>query len=161
RLGLGDGTRVVLYAPTLRDHLADRRGRYALDLQLDLDRVRDAAGADTVLLVRKHPYVDQDVAPGSDTLIRDVSAYPDATELLLITDVLITDYSSVMADFACTGRPMLFFAYDLEAYREEVRGFYVDYEATVPGPVLRRSDEVAEALRNIDGIGARHAERYA
>jgi CDP-glycerol glycerophosphotransferase len=66
-----------------------------------------------------------------------------------------------MADFACTGRPMLFFAYDLDSFREEVRGFYVDYEATVPGPVLRTTDELADALRDLDAVQAAHAERYA
>ena len=59
---------------------------------------------------------------------------PDGTELLLAADVLVTDYSSMMVDFANTGRPMLFFTYDLDAYRDEIRGFYVDFEATVPGP---------------------------
>ena len=61
-------------------------------------------------------------------------AYPDGTELLLAADVLVTDYSSISVDFANTGRPMLFFAYDLEEYTERVRGFYIDFERTVPGP---------------------------
>ena len=63
-------------------------------------------------------------------------------------------------DYANTGRPILFFTYDLEAYEEEIRGFYVDFEATVPGPLLRTTDEVAEALRDPDAVRAAHAERY-
>ena len=62
----------------------------------------------------------------ADGFVRDVSAYPDGTELMLAADVLITDYSSMMVDFANTGRPMLFFTYDLDAYEDEIRGFYLD-----------------------------------
>jgi CDP-glycerol glycerophosphotransferase len=161
RLGIPTETRVVLYAPTLRDHATDRAGNYLLDWQLDVERLRAAAGDSTVLLVRRHPYVDQELPAGAGAFVRDVSAYRDGTELLLAADVLITDYSSVMADFACTGRPMLFFAYDLDSFREEVRGFYIDYEATVPGPVVRTSEELAAALRDLDAVQAQHAGRYA
>jgi CDP-glycerol glycerophosphotransferase len=161
RLGIPGAKRVVLYAPTLRDHATDRGGNYLLDWQLDVERLRAAAGDDTVLLVRRHPYVDQELPAEAGGFARDVTAYPDGTELLLAADVLITDYSSVMADFACTGRPMLFFAYDLDSFREEVRGFYIDYEATVPGPVARTSDELAAALRDLDAVQAQHADRYA
>ncbi|HXA60137.1 MAG TPA: CDP-glycerol glycerophosphotransferase family protein, partial [Streptosporangiaceae bacterium] len=77
----------------------------------------------------------------------DVSTYPDITELYLAADVMVTDYSSAMFDFAVTGKPMLFYTYDLEWYRDHVRGFYFDFEAEAPGPLLRTTDEVVEALR--------------
>ena len=63
-------------------------------------------------------------------------------------------------DFANTGRPMLFFTYDLEEYRERVRGFYVDFEQTMPGPLLRTSDDVIEAIRDAPAIREAHAARY-
>lgn len=78
--------------------------------------------------------------------VMDVSVYPDISELFLITDVLVTDYSSSMFDFAVTGRPMVFFTYDLERYRDHVRGFYFDFDAEAPGPLLRTAQEVVEAL---------------
>jgi CDP-glycerol glycerophosphotransferase len=65
-----------------------------------------------------------------------------------------------MFEFANTGRPMLFYAYDLEAYQEEIRGFNLDYAATVPGPVLGRTSEVADALRDLDALTAEYADRY-
>ena len=74
---------------------------------------------------------------------------------MLAADVLITDYSSMMVDFANTGRPMLFFTYDLDAYEDEIRGFYLDFVETVPGPLLRTTDEVAEALQDLDGVQRR------
>jgi CDP-glycerol glycerophosphotransferase len=152
--------RTVLYAPTYRDQVTDRRGRYRLDLRLDLERLRQAVGPDTVILFRKHHYV-VDAAPATaDGFVRDMSDYGDGTELLLAADVLVTDYSSMMVDFANTGRPMLFYTYDLDAYAEEIRGFYLDFVDAVPGPLLRTTDEVADALRGLDGVQAAHAERY-
>ena len=161
RLGIPEGVRTVLYAPTYRDHVVDRRGRYRLDLQLDLERLRQAVGEDTVILFRKHHYVVDSVPVTADGFVRDVSSFPDGTELMLAADVLITDYSSMMVDYANTGRPMLFYTYDLDAYAEEIRGFYLDFVATVPGPLLRTTDEVAEALRDLDGVRSAHDARYA
>ena len=160
RLGLPEGVRTVLYAPTYRDHVVDRRGRYRLDLQLDLERLRAAVGEDTVILFRKHHYV-ADAAPATaDGFVRDVSSYPDGTELMLAADVLLTDYSSMMVDYANTGRPMLFYTYDLDEYRDEIRGFYLDFVSTVPGPLLRTTGEVGDALRDLDQVRAEYADRY-
>lgn len=69
------------------------------------------------------------------------------TDLLAAADVLVTDYSSALFDFAGTGRPMVFFTPDLERYRDQVRGFYFDFEAEAPGPIVRTVDELAQALR--------------
>jgi CDP-glycerol glycerophosphotransferase len=74
---------------------------------------------------------------------------------------MVTDYSSTMFDFAITGKPLLFFAYDLEDYRDSLRGFYFDLEPLAPGPVLRTSSEVVSALQDLDGLRATYAERYA
>lgn len=161
RLGLPEGVRVVLYAPTFRDHVIDRRGRPRLDLHLDVERLRESVGSDTVVLFRKHHLVVDPAPATADGFVRDVTTFPDATELLLAADVLVTDYSSMAFDFANTGRPMLFFAYDLETYRDDVRGLYLDLEAEAPGPVVRTTDELAAALGDLEGIAARHAERYA
>jgi CDP-glycerol glycerophosphotransferase len=162
RLGIPEDKRTVLYAPTFRDHVQDRRNRYRLELALDLERLRAAVGEDTVVLFRKHHYIVDPVPTTADGFVRDVSAYPDGTELMLAADVLMTDYSSMMVDFANTGRPMLFFTYDLDAYEDEIRGFYVDdFVGTVPGPLLRTTDDVAGALQELDAVRDEYAERYA
>jgi CDP-glycerol glycerophosphotransferase len=160
-LGIPNGARVVLYAPTYRDHVVDRRGRYRMDQHLDVARVLEALGPDTYLLLRKHPSVaDAPDTGGSDRVI-DVSMWQGESELLAASDVLVTDYSSLAVDFANTGRPMIFFAYDLDSFRDEIRGFYIDYEAEVPGPLVRTTDELAEALRTMsDAVAAEYAERY-
>lgn len=160
RLGIPAGRRVVLYAPTWRDDQFSG-GSYGLDIQLDIDHARQALGKDTVLLVRGHVNVTSSVRGSGDGFVLDVGGYPDIAELYLVADVLVTDYSSVMFDFAVTGKPMLFFTYDLERYRDEVRGFYFDFEARAPGPLLRTSDQVVEALRGLPEVIADYSRAYA
>ncbi|GAB3675707.1 hypothetical protein GCM10027589_45800 [Actinocorallia lasiicapitis] len=149
RLGLPHGKKVVLYAPTWRDDLVvGRRQREQYGLALDLRRARAALADDHVLLLRAHHHMGTGRAwRHRDDFVLDVCDYPDIAELYLVTDVLVTDYSSAMFDFAGTGKPILLFPYDLERYRDEVRGFYFDLAAEAPGPLLRTSDEVVEALR--------------
>ncbi|WP_328911391.1 CDP-glycerol glycerophosphotransferase family protein [Streptomyces sp. NBC_00234] len=166
RTGIPEEHRVVLYAPTYRDHLAHdrtassghRQGPYRWDPALDTAALARSLGAGHTVLVRRHPRVTGSVpaAPG----VLDVSAYPDTSELLLIADVLVTDYAGLVFDYAHTGRPMLFHTYDLEHYRDTVRGFCLDFETRAPGPLLVTTDEVAQALRTTDGLAARHADAY-
>ncbi|MWA11483.1 CDP-glycerol glycerophosphotransferase family protein [Streptomyces sp. BA2] len=160
-LGIAPDKRVVLYAPTFRDHLAYSPGRFRYEPALDFAAAQDVLGDDHVLLVRKHPLTAGRLPGARAPFVRDVSSHPRTAELLLISDVLVTDYSSLMFDFAHTGRPMLFHAYDLEHYRDTVRGFYLDFETSAPGPLLASTGEVVEALRDLDSLTARHAEAYA
>jgi CDP-glycerol glycerophosphotransferase len=74
--------------------------------------------------------------------------------------VLITDYSSVSFDFAPTGRPMLFFTYDLAEYRDKLRGFYFDFEESAPGPLLSTSEEVIAALADLEPVVAESKPAY-
>ncbi len=161
RLGLPDGKRVILYAPTWRDNDFDAVGRYQFTMKLDLERMHRAFGDDSVLLIRGHQLVrsaiDADLFGG---FIRNVSTYPDISDLYLIADVLITDYSSVMFDFANTGRPMLFFTWDLDAYRDHLRGFYFDFKQEAPGPLLTDSADVVDALASVEEVSRAFATRY-
>jgi CDP-glycerol glycerophosphotransferase len=157
-LGLPADKRVVLYAPTYRDHLGARNG-YRFGPLLDLAVLRSALGEDDVLLFRKHRSMVGAPPVEADGFL-DVSAFPDATELLLAVDVLVTDYSSAIFDFASTNRPMVFFTPDLETYRDTIRGFSIDFEADAPGPLLRTTDDVIDALRDLDAVRASVGERY-
>ncbi|MEU0760678.1 CDP-glycerol glycerophosphotransferase family protein [Streptomyces microflavus] len=169
-LGIPEDHRVVLYAPTYRDHLAhppsaspdpsDRTapGPYRWDPALDPHALARTLGPGHTVLVRLHPRVTGGVQDGPGVL--DVSHHPGAAGLLLIADVLVTDYAGLMFDFALTGRPMLFHTYDLEHYRDTVRGFCLDFETRAPGPLLVTTDEVAQALRSLGALAARHADAY-
>jgi CDP-glycerol glycerophosphotransferase len=160
RLALPAGKKVLLYAPTWRDDEFYGAGKYKISMMLDVENARERLGSDHVLLVRRHPNVVDDIRGAGNGFVYDVSTYPDMADLLTITDVLITDYSSVMFDFANTGRPMLFFTYDLEHYRDKLRGFYFDFEAEAPGPLLGTSDEVIEAIRTVDSVAEQYSTRY-
>jgi CDP-glycerol glycerophosphotransferase len=162
RLGLDPAKRVVLYAPTWRDNQVYANGRrYRFDMRLDLERAWQALGEDHVVLVRGHHQMADDVPAGMRPgFALNVTAYPDITELYTVADVLVTDYSSAMFDYAVTGRPMLFYTYDLAEYRDNLRGFYFDFEAEAPGPLLATSAEVIEAIRDIDSVAARYGEAY-
>ncbi|WP_030614540.1 bifunctional glycosyltransferase/CDP-glycerol:glycerophosphate glycerophosphotransferase [Streptomyces sclerotialus] len=160
-LGVPADKKLVLYAPTQRDDKAYDADHYQLHLPLDLAHAEAALGADHVLLLRSHPLVADRVAAPPRGFVRDVSDFPDATELLLAADVLVTDYSSLAVDFANTGRPMLFLTPDLAHFRDTVRGFTFDFEAQAPGPLLSDTGELVDALRDLDGVARRSAQAYA
>ncbi|WP_127818861.1 CDP-glycerol glycerophosphotransferase family protein [Microbacterium sp. CPCC 204701] len=137
-LGIRPGERVLLYAPTWRD---DR------DQIVDfVDPVRLAAATDSVVLVRGH---SRTLLPGRDAegpRVIDVTGYPDTSQLLLVADALITDYSSVMFDFSVTGKPMYFLVPDMDHFSGELRGFYFDLAVHAPGPVVRSEEELVRAI---------------
>ena len=117
-LGIRPDERVLLYAPTWRDDRAEM-----VDF---VDPAALAAATDAVVLVRGH---SRTLQPGRDAVgprVIDVTGFPDTSQLLLVADALITDYSSVMFDFSVTGKPMYFLVPDIEHYRGELRGFYFD-----------------------------------
>jgi CDP-glycerol glycerophosphotransferase len=146
-LGIEDGVTAVLYAPTWRDNLVDDSGGLRFSLALDVERMAAELGSDHALLLRMHYLLAGRQAEGLGSFGLNVSDHPDIRELYLAADVLVTDYSSAMFDFAVTGKPIVFFTYDLEAYRDGVRGFYFDLEAEAPGPVCRTSGDLVDALR--------------
>lgn len=159
RYGIPAGKRVILYAPTFRGDT--NAARFADDL--DLAAMAATLAEDHVILVRLHPFV-RAAAPLDPSLAGfaiDVSDHPDINELLLVADLLITDYSSVIYEFSLLERPMIFFAPDYAAYERE-RGFYFDYRTGVPGPIAETTAEVIDALRHGDlDIGRIRAFRDA
>ena len=153
-----EGTRLVLYAPTRRPMDLRKRGWSDPGKLLDLPGVEAALPPGHVLLVRRHPGMGDDVlglglVPG----VLDVSGYPRVAELLLAADVLITDYSALLADYAVTGRPALLYVPDLAEF-EVSPGLNVDLGTVAPGPLLRTSAEVVAAVRSIGTVLADHEQ---
>ena len=159
RLVIPDGATAVLYTPTFRDDalFAER----SFELGLDADAFAGALGADHVLLLRLHYMITEELPPVDDPAVRDVSLEPEVSELYLAADVLVTDYSSTMFDFAVTGRPMAFLTYDLVDFQHRLRGFYFDLAGEAPGPLVETTAELIDVLRDPEGTRARYAERYA
>jgi CDP-glycerol glycerophosphotransferase len=160
RIGIPTGKRVVLYMPTYRDQWARGGGRFALSPHIDLELMRRELSEDHVLLFRKHHSVVGSLLAEPDEFVVDVSGYPDATELLLAADVLVTDYSSVMFDWMSTGRPIIYFVPDLVYYRDELRGFYFDLEAQGPGPFVESNRSLVDAIRSVDETALLYRARY-
>jgi CDP-glycerol glycerophosphotransferase len=150
RLGLPADTRFVLYAPTRRPMELRKRGSSDPSRLLNLTTTVRALPDGYRLLVRRHPTLDQDVLGVVDGSA-DVSDYPGVGELLLASDALITDYSSLIADFATTGKPVLLYVPDLAEHAASP-GLNVDLEAKAPGPLLRTFDEVAAAVGDLPKI---------
>jgi CDP-glycerol glycerophosphotransferase len=161
RLGIPSTAHVLLYAPTWRDNLRTASNAYAAVTFLDVDKVSRWLADEGVLLLRGHSNTPG--FPGADAYpnVRDLSRYPDVGDLLEITDVLITDYSSVMFDFAVTGRPIVFLAPDLDEYASSTRGLYLDLGTIAPGPILHTTDEVISALTDPGALTLRYGSRYA
>ncbi|WP_432510979.1 CDP-glycerol glycerophosphotransferase family protein [Kineococcus sp. SYSU DK001] len=160
QLGIDAERTVVLYAPTWRDDDRDTGGDPGARLPLDPDRFAERLGQGYALLLRLHHFVPESMRGREVPGVVDVSEHPDINDLYLAADVLVTDYSSAMFDFALTGKPIVSFTYDLEHYRDVVRGFYFDLPEIAPGPVLGTSEDVLDALADVEALRARFAQRY-
>jgi CDP-glycerol glycerophosphotransferase len=158
-LGIADGVTAVLYTPTWRDDLVFSADSPDFAFPLDLGEFARDLGKDHLLLLRLHGMVSDRLEVAEDAPIRDVSRYPDIRYLYLAADVLVTDYSSTMFDFAITGKPIVHFTYDLPYFRDELRGFYFDLAEAAPGPLLTSSEEVLAAIAEL-GPDWQPTERY-
>jgi len=144
--GIADDKVVVLYAPTWRDDQHSSRLGFVHQFELDLMRLREELGERHVVLFRTHYLVGNEVDLSEfEGFLIDVSTYAEINDLYLASDVLVTDYSSALFDYAVLDRPMVYFMYDLESYRDEVRGLYID-PAELPGPVVTTEAELTHAL---------------
>jgi CDP-glycerol glycerophosphotransferase (TagB/SpsB family) len=161
-LGIADDQKVVLYTPTWRDDLVFKKtGPQDFEFPIDLDDFTARLGTDHVLLLRLHNMVMDRLEVVEGSVVRDVCSHPDIRDLYLAADLMVTDYSSTMFDFAITGKPQLFFTYDLDYFRDELRGFYFDLAEVAPTPLLFTSKELVDAIADVDTLSAEHAERYA
>ncbi|MEC1505911.1 CDP-glycerol glycerophosphotransferase family protein [Bacillus haynesii] len=156
KMQLPSDKKVIIYAPTWRDDQFYKKGKYKFDLDLDLNKLREEIGGDYVIVLRMHYLVAEnfDLEPYKG-FAYDFSSYEDIRELYMVSDLLITDYSSVFFDFANLKRPMIFFVPDIETYRDKLRGFYFDFETEAPGPLVKTTDEVIEKVRETEATDYR------
>jgi CDP-glycerol glycerophosphotransferase len=162
RLNIPLDKKVILYAPTWRDyefHNGNHLKPY--EFKFDLQTFKDRFGDDYVLLLRLH-YRDANriKVHGFEDFIYNVSSYDDIQELYLISNLLITDYSSVMFDFANLSRPIIFFTYDLKRYGSQVRGFYFNFRKEAPGPIVTNEYKLFDAIENIIPLQEQYSIKY-
>jgi len=146
--GIPTGKKVILYAPTWRDDEFYKAGKYKFTFKFEIDKMKERFGDEFVLLTRMHYLVAEEFDfSNSEDFVKDVSSYPDISELYLISDMLITDYSSVFFDYANLNRPIIFYMYDFKDYRDRLRGFYFDIEKEAPGPIVEKENELFDAIQ--------------
>ena len=161
RLGVPEGKKVILYAPTFRDNQKlDKAYSYSFTLEMDFDHLLDTLGEEYVVLFRPHYFIANqfDFARYSGRVI-NVAGVDDVNEVYVISDMLITDYSSVFFDYAILHRPILLFMYDLELYQGQLRDFYIDLN-DLPFPILRTQQELEAAILEQFNGGFVYDEAY-
>jgi CDP-glycerol glycerophosphotransferase len=147
-LGIPAGTdkKIVLYAPTWRDDQYSAATGYTYGPGLDFSKLREALGEGYIFLFRVHYFISNAFDFSSFAgYITDASGHDDINDLYIASDILITDYSSVFFDYANTGKPMVFYMYDLDEYRDEARGFYIGLDE-LPGEIVTREEGLARAI---------------
>ena len=162
KLGIKDGRKVILYAPTFRDNEINKAKKHIINLQLDLQKMKEQLEKEYILILRPHIIISNalHLDESLDDFVINAAKYPEISDLYLISDICITDYSSVMFDFANTKKPLLFFTYDLEFYKNQLRGFYFDFENEAPGPLIKTNDELIESIKNINDVQINYQEKY-
>lgn len=144
KMGIPTDKKVLMYAPTWRK-------RDSFEMKLDLEDMKKTFGEDYVLILRVHPFAYKGLNKEIlNDFVLDFSSYESVEELYLVSDVVITDYSSVMFDYTILNRPILFYTYDLKEYRDDLRGFNFDFEAEAPGPIIATYDELKQSIVEID-----------
>ena len=137
--------KVILYAPTFRGVGKSRKN---FKMEFDFNKIAEQISDEYIIVLKLHPSVESSNIKIKDKVknkIVNASSYKDANDILTVTDLLITDYSSIIFDYSLLSRPMIFFAYDLEDYLFD-RDFYYKYENFVPGPIARSNNEIIKII---------------
>lgn len=160
KLGLPENRRILLYAPTFRSYpKALTAGNPANSPRIDLNAFDEQLGEEWFVVVRAH-YLTRITVPRRFAHVgRNMSRYDDVTDLLTVADAVVTDYSSIMFDYAITGRPMAFYTSDYELYRM-MRGSYFDLPDEAPGPTVLNTADIVAWLQDLDAVHESYQERY-
>jgi CDP-ribitol ribitolphosphotransferase len=142
RNGLAHNQKLILYAPTFRDS----------DLSCEtlikqVEELAEQLPSDYILGLRLHPFVAQMTKRKGIKKVCDLSNERSLAALIMASDLLITDYSSIIFEYCITEKPIIFFAFDLEEFSEHGRGFYENYETYVPGPIARTPKEIIDIIK--------------
>lgn len=156
------GKKIILYAPTFRGRVASAKTPDNFDMQM----MKEELKSEYVMLFKHHPFVKK--RPVIDNVFsdfaRDVTEEMSIEDLLFVSDICISDYSSLVFEYSLFEKPMIFFAYDLEDYFDW-RGFYYKYDEFVPGPICRSGQEVLACIKAVEtdfdkGLVTQFKEKY-
>lgn len=160
RLVIPSNKKIALYAPTWRDDQGDGSGGFTHKMMMDFQKMQESLGDEWVILFRTHYFVSNQIDTSRfQNFVIDVSKEDNISDLYLMSDILITDYSSVFFDYAILRRPILFFMYDIDNYRDNLRGFYLSLDE-LPGEIVKTEDEIIKVVRNLEQYQSRNQKKY-
>lgn len=147
KLGIPKNKKVILYAPTWRDNQHEAGVGYTYDLNIDFDKMKEELSSEYVILFRTHYFVANKIDLSKyNGFVYNVSDYDDINDLYIVSDLLITDYSSVFFDYANLKRPMIFYMYDYEEYKGKLRDFYIDF-SELPGAIVKTEEDLLDEIK--------------
>lgn len=146
-LNIPKDKKIILYAPTWRDNQHETSVGYTYKTEVDFDYLKENLSDEYIILFRAHYFVansfDFEKYRG---FVYDVSKYDDINKLYVISDILITDYSSVFFDYSILKRPIIFYMYDLEEYQTKLRDFYIDLKE-LPGNIVEKEEDLVKEIK--------------
>ena len=148
KLNIPEGKKVILYAPTWRDS-NDGGASYKLAPPITWEKWKEQLGEDYVVLLRTHPYTTKLMNVEFDEFVWNCIEYPSVNELMIAADIMISDYSCILLDYAILEKPLICFGYDYEEYKD-IHGFYFDMQEVIPNGVLHTEQEVINHILNMD-----------
>lgn len=148
KLEIPENKKIILYAPTWRDSI-DGGKTYAVKPPITFSKWKRELGRDYLLLLRTHPYTNSLLGVEFDDFVRDVSNYPNINELLIISDILISDYSATIFDYSILERPIVCFAYDYDEYKN-MRGFELDPKEALKNNIVFNEDDLISKIQSMN-----------
>ncbi|KZX10826.1 CDP-glycerol glycerophosphotransferase family protein [Methanobrevibacter filiformis] len=150
KLNIPKNKKIILYAPTWRDNKFHSEGIYKFSTELDFDILKKELNQDYMIIVKYHYLVRENKDHYDSDFVIIADEKTDIQELYLISDILITDYSSVMFDYSLLKKPMIFYTYDLEFYKNNLRDFYFNIYEEAPGPILETNEEIVNYIKSFN-----------
>ena len=148
KLNIPEDKKVILYAPTWRDS-NDGGKNYIIKPPIDIEYFREKLSKDYVILFRMHHLTTKQLGLQFDDFVRDCSGNYDINELMMVSDILISDYSATIFDYSILERPIISFAYDYSDYAKD-RGLYIKLEDILPNSVFKTQEEVIDYILNMN-----------
>ena len=157
-LGIPSKKKVILYAPTWRDDQHESGVGYVYESPVNFDYLKDELSNEYIILFRAHYFVANSFNFDKyKDFVYDVSNYSDINDLYVISDLLITDYSSVFFDYSILKRPIIFYMYDLDNYKSKLRDFYIDLHE-LPGEIVQKEEDLVKVIEKSNNF--RYNDKY-
>lgn len=160
KLGIPKDKKVMCYLPTFRDNQHTSGVGYTYSLALDFDLLMKKFSKDYVILFKPHYFIANKIdLTKYKGFVYNVASYDEINDIYLASDLLITDYSSVFFDYANLKRPVLFYMYDYDDYKNNLRDFYISLDE-LPGPITKTQKELEKYISNIDKSNSEYKTKY-